>query len=181
MKTNSGSASSPINEGPQSGFRRAFDDSQGSQESGSGSQGDCATHMEGVSRSPSPEGASANFVHYSHPNGAHQRNSQPQALHNDTRSKPYSNSTNSVYSASSPLPNSNVHQSHGNVAHSSSQSQTSAIRDTDSSYDPPLASTTAAPASFERGGGERVSKLAPAQSISESRMASAHSMLMLQH
>lgn len=181
MKTNRCPAPSPINGGSQSGSRRAFDDSQGSQGSGSGSQGDYATHMEGVSRSPSPDGASANFVHYSHPSGAHHRNSQPQALHNDTRSNPYSNSTNSFYSASSPLSNSNVHQSHGNLARSNSQSQMSAIRGTDPSYESPLASTTSVPASFERGGGERVSKLSPAQPVSESRMASAHSMLMLQH
>lgn len=183
VKTHRGSAPpSPINGGPQSGSRRAFDDSQGSQGSGSGSQGDYAAPMEGVSRSPSPDGgAAANFVHYSHPSGAHHRNPQPQALHTDTRSNPYSNATNSFYSAPSPLSNSNVHQSHGNLSHSNSQSQMSAIRGTDSPYDSPLASTTAVPASFERGGGERGSKLPPAQPVSESRMASAHSMLMLQH
>lgn len=185
VKTNRGSAPpSPINGGPQSGSgsRRAFDDSQGSQGSGgSGSQGDYAAPTDGVSRSPSPEGAPANFVHYSHPNGAHQRNPQPPALHTDTRSNPYSNPANSFYSAPSPLSNSNVHQSHGNLSHSNSQSQMSAIRGTDSSYDSPLASTTAVPASFERGGGDRGSKLPSAPPVSESRMASAHSMLMLQH
>lgn len=130
--------------------------------------------MDGVSPSPSPPASNASFVHYAHPNGAHQRNSQ---VHQpDTRSS-YSNNAGSFYSVPSPLSNPNTPRS----PHASHSSQMSAIR-MESSYPrmphSPLTSTIA-PASYERERGN--DRELPSTPVSpESRLSSARSMLMLQ-
>lgn len=130
--------------------------------------------MDGVSPSPSPPASNANFVHYAHPNGAHQRNSQVHS--SDTRSS-YSTNTSSFYSVPSPLSNPNTpHSPHG-----SHSSQMSAIR-MESSYPrmphSPLTSTIT-PASYERERGN--DRELPSTPVSpESRLSSARSILMLQ-
>lgn len=181
VTTKRGSAPpSPLN-GPSSSSRRSgYDGESLSGGSASGSEVYSQPAAMDVSPSPSPPASSTSFVHYAHPNGAHQRHSQ--TLSSDTHS-PYPSNTNSFYSAPSPLSNPNVQQSspHGN--HNSSQM--SAIR-MDSSYPrvssssastSPLTSTIA-PASYERGGEK--SRELPTPVSPESRLSSARSMLMLQ-
>jgi hypothetical protein len=159
---------SPIN-GSYSGSRRNGHDEISLSGSASGSEvhshsGHAA--MEGVTPSPSPPASNTSFVHYAHPNGAHQRNSQ---IH---PSSSYPN-TNSFYSVPSPLSNSNVHQS----SHSNHNSPMSAMR-MDSSY-PRVPTSTSAPASYERERDEE-RELPPTPVSPESRLSSARSILMLQ-
>ena len=143
--------------------------------SGSASGSEVHSHsghatMEGVTPSPSPPASNTSFVHYAHPNGAHQRNSQ---LHSTDPRTSYPN-TNSFYSVASPLSNSNVHQS----SHNNHNSQMSAMR-MDSSY-PRMPTSTSAPASYERERDEE-REMPPNTPVSpESRLSSARSILMLQ-
>jgi len=126
--------------------------------------------MEGVTPSPSPPASNTSFVHYAHPNGAHQRNSQIPPT--DPRSS-YPN-TDSFYSAQSSL-NSNVHQS----PHNNHNSQMSAIR-MDSSYPRMSTSTiTNTPASYERER-DKERELPSSSTSQKSRLSSARSILMLQ-
>lgn len=129
------------------------------------------TGMDGVSPSPSPPASNASFVHYAHPNGAHQRTSQ---VHQSDNRSPYSSNTGSFYSVPSPLSN-------PNTPHSPHSTQMSAIR-MESSYPrmphSPLTSTIT-PASYERERGN--DRELPSTPVSpESRLSSARSILMLQ-
>jgi hypothetical protein len=163
---------SPIN-GSYSATRRNGHD-EISLSGGSASGSEVHSHsghaaMEGVTPSPSPPASNASFVHYAHPNGAHQRNSQLQST--DPCSS-YPNTT-SFYSVPSPLSNSNLHQS----PHSNHNSQMSAIR-MDSSY-PRMSTSTSTPASYERER-DKERELPPTPTSAESRLSSARSILMLQ-
>jgi len=162
---------SPIS-GPYSASRRnGHDEISLSGGSASGSEihsrsGHAA--MEGVTPSPSPPASNTSFVHYAHPNGAHQRNS---LIHSSEPHSSYPN-TDSFYSVPSPL-NSNVRQS----SHNNHNSQMSAIR-MDSSY-PRMSTSTSTPASYERER-DKERELPPTSVSPKSRLSSARSILMMQ-
>lgn len=160
---------SPINGSYSTSRRNGHDEISLSGGSASGSEVHSHATMEGVTPSPSPPASNTSFVHYAHPNGAHQRNSQ---IHPTDPRSSYPN-TNSFYSVPSPLSNANVHQS----SHSNHNSQMSAIR-MDSSY-PRMSTSTSTPASYERER-DKEREHPPVSVPSESRLSSARSILMLQ-
>jgi hypothetical protein len=163
---------SPINGSYSASRRNGHDEISLSGGSASGSEvhshsGHAA--MEAVTPSPSPPASNTSFVHYAHPNGAHQRNSQ---MHSTDPRSSYPNA-NSFYSVPSPLSNSSVHQS----SHNNHSSQMSAIR-MDSSYSR-MPTSTSTPASYERER-DKDRELPSTPVSTESRLSSARSILMLQ-